>query len=102
MAAVSRVIEIEAEPEEIWEALVSDEDRRAGWLGRSPSARSADRGGTGARTPRLALGRDGEQPPTRVEIRSSRLPGGSRVVVTESVPSFPLPALAARFAAVAA
>lgn len=99
MAAVSREIEIEAEPEEIWEALV-DEDRRAGWLEEPEREVWIEE----AQEPERLVWHwsDGEQPPTRVEIVIEPFAGGSRVVVTESVPSFPLPALAARFAAVAA
>ena len=43
-----------------------------------------------------------EQPATRVDFRLVELPWGTRVVVTESVPSFPLATLAASFELVAA
>jgi uncharacterized protein YndB with AHSA1/START domain len=97
--AVSREIEIDAQPEEVWEALI-DEDRRDDWLEEPGSEIWIEE----AREPERLVWRwsDGERPPTRVEIAIEPAEGGSRVIVTESVPVFPLPALAASFALVAA
>ena len=43
-----------------------------------------------------------DEPATRVDFRILARPGGTRIVVTESSPSFPLASLRARFAMVAA
>lgn len=90
--AVSRDIEIEAEPEDVWEALI-DEDRRAAWLDEPDREIWIEE----ACEPERLVWRwsEGAEPPTRVEIAIEPCPGGSRVVVTESLPTFPLPALAA-------
>jgi len=91
-----REIEIEASPEDVWEALATDEGREA-WLEDDPE-----------RTIRVESQEPPhrlvwwwwteEQPATRVELLVVAAPAGARVVVVESDPSFPLPALAARFA----
>lgn len=91
-----REIEIEATPEEVWEALATEEGREA-WLEDEPA--------------REILVETAEEPhrlvwwwwtedaaATRVEVFVVEVPAGARVVVVESEPSFPLPALAARFA----
>jgi uncharacterized protein YndB with AHSA1/START domain len=98
-AEVRREVEVEASPEEVFEALVT-QDGRGRWLDepdRRIQIESADPPG------RLTWwwGSD-EQPATRVEFTIVASPRGARVVVTESVPSFPLPALAASFQLVAA
>jgi uncharacterized protein YndB with AHSA1/START domain len=97
--AVSREIEIDAQPEEVWDALI-DEDRRAGWLEEPEREIWIEE----ACEPERLVWRwsDGEHPPTRVEIAIEPAGRGSRVVVIETAPSFPLPALAASFALVAA
>jgi uncharacterized protein YndB with AHSA1/START domain len=90
-----RKIEIEASPEEVWEALATEEGREA-WLEDEP--------------PREILVEHADEPhrlvwwwwtedapATRVEVLVVAAPIGARVVVVESEPSFPLPALAARF-----
>ncbi len=96
---VQREIEIEASPEEIWEALATEEGREA-WLDepeREVHVETVD-------APRRMVWwwwRDAE-PATRVEILVVAAPAGARVIVTESVPTaFPLTALAARFALIA-
>lgn len=93
---VRREIEIEATPEEVWEALATEEGREA-WLDHE-----------GDRTVHVEREdpphrivwwwwRDAE-PATRVEVLVVAAPAGARVVVVESgAPAFPLPALAARF-----
>jgi uncharacterized protein YndB with AHSA1/START domain len=91
-----REIEIEASPEEVWDALATDEGREA-WLEDHPEreihVESAER------PHRLVWWWWSEaEPATRVEVLVVAAPAGTRVVVVESAPSFPLPALAARFA----
>lgn len=95
---VRREIEVEATPEDVWEALV-DEDRRAEWLGEE--GRDIDVEEVQAPSRLVWWWSAGEEPPTRVEVLIVGVPAGARVVVTESIPAFPLAALSARFALVA-
>jgi uncharacterized protein YndB with AHSA1/START domain len=96
---VRRQIDVEATPAEVFEALFTDEARER-WLDepdRHIHIESVD--------PPHGLvwwwsSEDG--PLTRVDFRIVALPRGARVVITESSPRFPLSALAARFALVAA
>ena len=94
---VRREIEIEATPEEVWEALATEEGREA-WLDEE-----ADR--------TLHVEREDpphrivwwwwrvDEPATRVEVLVVAAPAGARVVVVESGESaVPLPSLQARFA----
>jgi uncharacterized protein YndB with AHSA1/START domain len=98
---VRREVEVEATPEEVWEALITEEGRER-WL-EEPDRReihieSAD-------PPRRLVWWWGseEQSATRVDFRIVALPSSTRVVVTESSPSsFPLAMLASSFALVAA
>ena len=89
---VRREVEVEASPEEVFEALVTEEGRER-WLeepDRQIHVESADP------PERLSWWWASEdEPATRVEFRILASPRGARVVVTESVPSFPLPALVA-------
>lgn len=94
-----REVEIDATPDEVFEALVTEEGRER-WLGepdRLIQIESAD-------PPRRLVWwwASEEQPATRVDFRIVEVPRGTRVIVTESVPSFPLATLAASFALVAA
>lgn len=95
-----REIEIEASPEEVWDALATEEGRE-GWLEDEPQrtihVESED-------PPHRLVWWwwTGDEPATRVELLVVAAPAGTRVLVTETVPSFPLAALAARFALVAA
>lgn len=89
-----REIEVEATPEEVWDALATEEGRDA-WLdepGRDIHVESAD-------APHRLVwwwGEKGEAP-TRVEFLVVPLHQGSRVVVIESEPAVPLATLCARF-----
>jgi len=92
---VHQEIEIEAPPEEVWEALATEEGRE-GWLEPDPSreiiVERADHPG------RLVWWWwHDDEPPRRVELVVVAIPAGSRVIVTESEPHFPLAALAAAF-----
>jgi uncharacterized protein YndB with AHSA1/START domain len=89
-------IEVKASPEDVWEAIV-DEDRRAEWL--DEPGREVDVEVVEAPSRLVWWWSEGDdQPLTRVEILVQAISDGSRVIVTESVPTFPVPALAAMFA----
>ena len=97
MPQVEREIEIDAAPEEIWEAIATDEGRER-WLGddrevvvevvEAPS--------------RLVWWWAGEEAWSRVEVRLVPAVSATRVIVTESMPAFPLTALALSLTGVAA
>jgi uncharacterized protein YndB with AHSA1/START domain len=92
--SMRREIEIEAPPEEVWEA-VSTEEGREDWLedDRDVLVEVVD-----APSRLVWWWRDeDEQTFTRVELEIVAVPAGSRVVVVESTPSFPLAMLAASF-----
>ena len=96
---VRREIEIEAPPEEVWEA-VSTEEGRERWL-----ADDRDVLVEVVEAPKRLVWwwpGESEEAFTRVEVEIVAVPAGSRVVVVESAPAFPLTMLAARLAAVAA
>ncbi len=94
--SVRREIEIEATPEEVWDALATDEGRER-WLEEDAE-----------REIHVELAEEpsrlvwwwwrGDEPATRVELLVVAAPTGARVVVVESVPSFPLATLQASFA----
>jgi uncharacterized protein YndB with AHSA1/START domain len=93
--AAQREIEVEATPEEVWEALTTEEGRER-WLEDDPTreihVELADE------PSRLVWWWwSGDEPATRVEFLVVAVPAGARVVVTEAVPSFPLARLAASF-----
>jgi uncharacterized protein YndB with AHSA1/START domain len=93
---VRREIEIEGAPEEVWEALVTEEGRER-WL--EPGAPSEVHVEVVDEPSRLVWWWwEGDEPATRVEINLVPAVSSTRVVVTESVPSFPLATLAAAFA----
>ncbi|HXB15268.1 MAG TPA: hypothetical protein VNV44_05945 [Solirubrobacteraceae bacterium] len=96
---VRREIEVEASPEEVFEALITEEGRER-WLDESEREIHIE----STEPPhRLVWWWGGEEhPATRVEFRIVALPRTTRVVVIESAPSFPLAALAASFQLVAA
>jgi uncharacterized protein YndB with AHSA1/START domain len=97
---VTREVEIEATPEEVWESLATDEGRER-WLEDDPEreihVEVADE------PSRLVWWWwSGDEPATRVEFLVVAAPAGARVVVTETVPSFPVAAFARSLALVAA
>jgi uncharacterized protein YndB with AHSA1/START domain len=96
---VRREVDIEASPEEVWEALVTEEGREA-WLGEHERDVHVEVLDAPHRLVWWWAGED--QPATRVEFLVVAAPSGTRVVVTESEPAFPLARLAASFALVAA
>jgi len=95
---VRREIEVKAPPEDVWEALI-DEDRRADWL--DEPGRAVDVEVVEAPSRLVwwwSSGARDEEVLTRVEVLVEAVgSGSSRVVVVESVPAFPLPALAMAF-----
>jgi uncharacterized protein YndB with AHSA1/START domain len=97
--AVTREIEVQASPEEVWEALATEEGRER-WL----EEPERDIHVESAEAPnRLAWWWvSPEEPATRVEFLVVAAPAGARVIVTESAPSFPLAMFAASFALVLA
>jgi len=99
--SVRREVEVEASPEEVWEALASEEGRER-WL--DEPEREIEVELEHAEDPRRLVWwwSTGDEPPTRVEFLVVAAPAGARVVVTESIPSFPMSMLAQSFTAVLA
>jgi uncharacterized protein YndB with AHSA1/START domain len=87
----SREIEIEATPEEVWEAL-ADEQERERWLDEPAREIHVE----AAEPPHRLVWWwwTEDEPATRVEILVVAAPTGARVLVVESEPAFPLAALA--------
>ena len=98
--AARREIEVEATPEEVWEALATEEGRD-GWLEDDP-AREIHVEVADEPSRLVWWWWSGDEPATRVEFLVVAAPAGARVVVTETVPRFPLAMLASSFALVAA
>ena len=97
---VRRAVEIEAPPEDVWEALTTEGGRER-WLEDDPEreihVEVADE------PSRLVWWWwQGDEPATRVEFLVVAAPAGTRIVVTETVPRFPLTAFAQSFALVLA
>lgn len=97
---VRREVVIEAAPEEIWESLTTEEGRDR-WLEADPGREIRVEY---AREPRRLVWwwRRGDDAATRVEFVIAPAPGGSRVIVMEDAPAFPLALFASSFALVAA
>jgi uncharacterized protein YndB with AHSA1/START domain len=100
--AVRREIDVEATPEEVWEALITEEGRER-WLDEPEREIHVE----SAEAPnRLAWWwASPEQPATRVEflvVAGTEAHPPTRVIVTESTPAFPLAMFAASFALVLA
>ena len=93
-----REIEVEASPEEVFDALVTEEGRDR-WLDepdREVLVETAD-----APHRLVWWWWEGDGPATRVEFLVVAAPAGARVIVTESMPAMvPLARLAARFSPV--
>jgi uncharacterized protein YndB with AHSA1/START domain len=96
---VTREVDVDATREEVWEALATEEGRER-WLQESEREVFIE---VVDELQRLVWwwGAD-DQPPTRVEFLLVAIPRGTRVVVTESMPSFPITMLASSFARVLA
>ena len=98
MAARSEV-EVEATPEQVWDALVTEQGRED-WLQEPDREVHVEIVEAPSRLVWWWVGE--EQAATRVEFQIVATPAGARVIVTEGEPAFPLAALAASFALVAA
>jgi uncharacterized protein YndB with AHSA1/START domain len=96
---VTREVDVDATREEVWEALATEEGRER-WLQESEREVFIE---VVDELQRLVWwwGAD-DQLPTRVEFLLVAIPRGTRVVVTESIPSFPITMLASSFARVLA
>jgi uncharacterized protein YndB with AHSA1/START domain len=95
-----REVEIEASPEEVWEALVTEQGRED-WLQEPDREVYVEVVEAPSRLVWWWASED--EPATRVEFEIVSAPCGTRVVVTEGEPAaFPLGTLAASFARVAA
>lgn len=100
MPTVEREIRIEAAPEEVWEHIATDEGRER-WLDddRDVHVEAVEE------PTRLVWWWAGEEQWTRVEVTlvpavSDTAVSHTRVIVRESVPTFPLTALASAWARV--
>jgi uncharacterized protein YndB with AHSA1/START domain len=96
---VTREVDVDATREEVWEALATEEGRER-WLGEPEREIRVELVDEPQRL--VWWWATDDQPPTRVEFLLVAIPRGTRVVVTESVPSFPLAMLASSFALVLA
>ncbi len=92
-------IEIEATPEEVWDALVTEEGRQT-WL--AEPDRDVHIEVVQAPSRLVWWWTRDDEPSPRVEFQIVAVPAGTRVVVTESEPAFPISLLAASFARVPA
>jgi uncharacterized protein YndB with AHSA1/START domain len=93
---VRREVEIDASPDEVWEAIATEEGRER-WL--EPDPDREIRVETSDQPERMVWWwwREDEAP-RRVELTIVGVPAGTRVVVVESAPAFPLTLLARSFA----
>src|SRR4051794_17639284 len=90
---MERAIDIDAGPDEVWEAISTQEGREA-WLedDRDVHVESVEE------PTRLVWWWAGEEQWTRVEVTLEPCVSHTRVIVRESAPSFPLTALACAWA----
>lgn len=95
MTMVQREIEIEAGPEEVWDAIATDEGRER-WLDddREVHVEAVEE------RRRLVWWWAGEDAWTRVEVTLVPAVSTTRVIVRETAPAFPLTALARAWARV--
>jgi uncharacterized protein YndB with AHSA1/START domain len=92
---IEREVDIEAPVDDVWEALVTEHGRER-WLQDEERDIRIEVVDFPHRLVWWWYGED--EPATRVEFELVSLPRGTRVIVRESAPSFPLPALAQCFA----
>jgi uncharacterized protein YndB with AHSA1/START domain len=94
---VCREVVIEASPEQVWEALATERGRD-GWLDDPERVIEVEVAEQPARL--VWHWWRGDEPPTRVEFLVVAAPAGTRVIVTETAPRFPLAMFASSFALV--
>ena len=92
--SVRREVDVEASPEEVWEALATEEGRER-WL--EEPERSIHVEVLDAPHRLVWQWSQGDDPPSRVEFEVVAIPAGTRVVVTETAPRLPITMLAASF-----
>jgi uncharacterized protein YndB with AHSA1/START domain len=97
--AAWREIEIEATPEEVWDALATEEGRER-WLGEPEREIQVESEEAPHRL--VWWWWEGDEAPTRLEFLVVAAPAGARVLVSETAPTLPLARLAASLAAVPA
>jgi uncharacterized protein YndB with AHSA1/START domain len=97
--SVTREVLVDASPEEVWEALASEEGRER-WLGEPAREIRVEQADEPHRL--VWWWSQADEPATRVEFLVVAAPRGTRVVVTESLPAFPLAMFASSFALVCA
>lgn len=95
-----REVEIEAPPEDVWEALATERGRER-WL-EDEQAATVELLDSDEPHRLVWSWRDARGAQSVVEVLVLAAPRGSRVIVTESVPTLPLSTLAASVALVAA
>jgi uncharacterized protein YndB with AHSA1/START domain len=95
--SVTREVLVDASPEEVWEALSSDEGRED-WLEEPAREIHVEQGQEPYRL--VWWWSHPNEPATRVEFVLVAAPRGTRVIVTESLPAFPLASFASSFAMV--
>jgi uncharacterized protein YndB with AHSA1/START domain len=92
--SIRREIDIEATPEEVWDALATDEGRER-WLDGDEREVLVE---VVEEPRRLVWWWAGDEAWSRVEITLVPAVAATRVVVVESAPAFPLTTLASMFA----
>ena len=97
--AARREIDVDASPEEVWEALATEEGRER-WLDEPEREIHVEVLDAPHRLVWWWAG--AEEPATRVEFLLVAAPTGTHVIVTDSVPTFPIATLAASFVRVPA
>jgi uncharacterized protein YndB with AHSA1/START domain len=97
--AVRREIDVRASPQEVWEALATEEGRER-WLAEPERKIHVEVLEAPYRVAWWWASAD--EPATRVDFLVVATPAGARVIVTESEPSFPTAMFAASFARVLA
>ncbi len=97
--SVRREVHVEGSREQVWEALSTDEGREE-WLEEADREIEVEH----ADAPRRLVWRwsRADEPATRVEFVLVECVSGTRVLVSESSPAFPIEMLARSFALVAA
>ena len=100
MEHIRREVDIDASPDEVWQALATEEGREA-WLEPDPE-RELEVEAQQAPERLVWWWWRGEEQPRKVVLDVIAVPWGTRVIVTESEPSFPMAQLCAAFARVPA